>query len=129
MSERDRYPWLRIPMGPDADSVANAKDMAKIDAETTAVRQAAVVEHEAHERLMKRLETRPMKVDFCEHGRQPIDGHEKCGRPVDLVNVATSAIDWGHGEKELPRVRPCYVCDADTGVTREGVPMCIKCRS
>ena len=28
----------------------------------------------------------------------------------------------------LPPTRPCYVCTADTGVTREGVPLCVGCR-
>jgi hypothetical protein len=28
----------------------------------------------------------------------------------------------------LPPSRPCYVCGADTGVTRDGVPLCVGCR-
>jgi len=28
----------------------------------------------------------------------------------------------------IPPSRPCYVCGADTGVTREGVPLCVGCR-
>jgi hypothetical protein len=49
---------------------------------------------------------------------------------ADLDTAARASMDCGDEQPDLtiPPIRPCYVCDADTGVTREGVPMCIKCR-